>query len=218
MKAARLNLLLQCLMLIAFFAVCYCVLQFTKEITPVWIKTNARETGISGETLFVIGGAFCTAFGLPRQTICFLGGYAFGPVKGSFLALVASVGGCISSFACARLLGRRSVVFALFAERVPDTFLRSHPFSMALLMRLLPIGHNLLTNIAAGISGIRMTAFVAGSTLGYVPQTVIFALLGSGLQINPVSRLSFSVMLFAFSSLIGAWILRHHSKKSLSHR
>ncbi len=213
MRVARLNFLLRYLMLIAFLAGFF---SFFYELTPVLAKITARETGLSGETLFVVGGAFCTAFGIPRQTICFLGGYAFGPAKGSLLALVASVGGCISSFAYARLLGGRSVVLALFAERLPEALLQSHPFSMALLIRLLPIGHNLLTNIAAGISGVRMTAFVAGSTVGYVPQTVIFALLGSGFQIDTVSHLSLSVVLFAFSSLIGVWILRHHGK-SLFH-
>ena len=110
MRAESLNVLLRCIVLIVLLSGFYFVLRVSNEITPVWIKTTVRETGLSGEILFIVGGAFCTAFGLPRQTICFLGGYAFGPAKGSLLALVASVGGCISSFAYARLLGKRSMI------------------------------------------------------------------------------------------------------------
>lgn len=206
MRAVR---FLRYIILIAILPSSYFVWREVNDMTPIWIDTAARKTGLSGEILFVAGGALCTALGLPRQTICFLGGYAFGPAKGSILALVASIGGCMGSFAYARLLGG-TVLLTHFTERMPDTFLRRHPFSMALVIRLLPIGNNLLTNMAAGISGVKMIAFVAGSTVGYVPQTIIFALLGSGLQINHLSYISLSVMLLIFSSLIGAWILHRY--------
>lgn len=176
-----------------------------------WLDTVAKEDGLSGKVLFIAIGTLVTALGLPRQMVCFLGGYAFGCIEGSLLALLASVGGCVSSFAYARLLGR-TVVLARFSGRIRciDVFLQGNPFAIILLIRLLPVGSNLLTNLMAGISSIQTTAFVTGSALGYVPQTVIFALLGSGIQIDPAFRISLSAVLFLLSALGGVWIFRRH--------
>ncbi|MEJ0045470.1 MAG: hypothetical protein WDN04_04535 [Rhodospirillales bacterium] len=43
----------------------------------------------------------------------------------------------------------------------------------------------MVLNLAAGVASVRPGAFLAGSLLGYVPQTAIFALLGSGVQGRP---------------------------------
>ncbi|MFT5539807.1 MAG: putative membrane protein YdjX (TVP38/TMEM64 family), partial [Alphaproteobacteria bacterium] len=83
-------------------------------------------------------------------------------------------------------------------------------FSTALLIRLLPVGSNLLTNLAAGVSGVRAVPFVAGSTLGYVPQTLIFALVGSGLHIEPALRIGASVVLFVVSGMLGVYLFRRY--------
>ncbi|VBB69338.1 membrane protein, putative [invertebrate metagenome] len=209
MKTVHFNLLVRGLVLITTLACAGWLFKASDQAT-VWIDTVVRDNGLVGEILFVSVGALFTALGLPRQTICFLGGYAFGLFEGSLLALLASVGGCISGFVYARKLGR-SVVFARFPEKIrhADALLQRNPFAMALLIRLLPVGSNLFTNLVAGISGVQMLAFVAGSTLGYVPQTVIFALLGSGIQIHQIARVGLSILLFVFSSLIGIWILLH---------
>jgi uncharacterized membrane protein YdjX (TVP38/TMEM64 family) len=91
-----------------------------------------------------------------------------------------------------------------------DDFLHDHPFSMALLIRLLPVGSNVVTNLAAGVSGIRAAPFVAGSVIGYVPQTVIFALLGSGIHLDPSLRIGASVVLFVVSGMLGVYLFRRY--------
>ncbi|KAF0118496.1 MAG: hypothetical protein FD149_635 [Rhodospirillaceae bacterium] len=180
-----------------------------------WIDAEVKGNGLTGETLFVAVGALFTAFGLPRQVVCFLGGYAFGLVEGTGVALLASVGGCMGGFVYARFLGR-AMVLARYPDRVRriDAFLRRNPFTMTLVVRLLPVGSNLLTNLAAGISGIQARAFVAGSALGYVPQTIVFVLLGSGLQIDSAFRFGLGIVLFMISTLLGLWIFRRHGRPS----
>ena len=174
-----------------------------------WIDREIRGRGLTGEIIFLAVGAGLTAIGFPRQAVSFLGGYAFGMGEGTALALAASVLGCILAFGCARVLGREAVR-KRFGERIRrlDAFLHENPFSMALLMRLLPVGSNFLINLAAGVSGVRGVHFVAGSTLGYLPQTVVFALLGSGIHLEPGLRIGASVALFIVSGMLGVYLFR----------
>ncbi len=178
-----------------------------------WIDREIRDTGVTGDLLFLGVGAVATAMGFPRQVVSFLGGYGFGLGEGILLALGASLLGCILAFIFARLVGR-SLVLGLFPDRIRriDEFLHDHPFSMALLLRLLPIGSNLVINLAVGVSGIRAIPFFAGSVLGYVPQTVIFALLGSGIHIDPGLRIGAGIALFVVSGALGVYLFRHHRK------
>jgi uncharacterized membrane protein YdjX (TVP38/TMEM64 family) len=81
---------------------------------------------------------------------------------------------------------------------------------MALVLRLAPFTNNLASNLAAGVSGVRPVPFFAGSSLGYLPQTVVFALLGSGFALDPGLRMGLSVALFVVSSVLGIWLWRRY--------
>ena len=176
-----------------------------------WIDAEVRGKGWSGYLLFLAMGAATTALGFPRQVVAFLAGYAFGFISGSVLGVVAALLGCILAFFYARWFGR-----GLVAHRFPgrirkvDDFLRGHPFSMAVVIRLLPVGSNLVTNLLAGVTSVRGLPFFAGSAVGYVPQTLVFALAGSGVHFNPALRLTLAGVLFVVSSLIGVWLYRKH--------
>jgi uncharacterized membrane protein YdjX (TVP38/TMEM64 family) len=180
-----------------------------------WIDSEVRGNGLVGELVFMAVGVLVTGLGLPRQLVAFLGGYAFGFGLGSVLALLATVGGCAVAFGCARLLGRE-VVTHWFPHRLRrfDTFVAAHPFLLTLLIRLLPVGSNLLTNLAAGVSTVRTVPFLAGSTVGYVPQIVVFALAGSGVAVDPGWRIGLAVVLFVVSSALGVHLYRIHRRRS----
>jgi uncharacterized membrane protein YdjX (TVP38/TMEM64 family) len=172
-----------------------------------WIDTQIRGQGLEGEALFVMVGALFTAVGLPRQLVAFLAGYAFGLVEGTVLGLAASLLGCAGAFYYARLLGR-GVIASRFPKRARriDDFIHDNPFSMTLLIRLLPVGSNVFTNLAAGVSSVRATPFLAGSAVGYIPQTIIFALVGSGITIQPFIRIGLGVTLFVISGVVGVYL------------
>jgi uncharacterized membrane protein YdjX (TVP38/TMEM64 family) len=181
------------------------------QLNERWIDTTVRGRGIEGETLFIAMASFAMAIGLPRQVFAFLGGYAFGFVSGTALALVATVVACMASFYYARVLAR-DLMKRRFSHRIEqvDRFLGTRPFQMALVIRLLPVGSNLLTNLVAGVSHVAARPFFAGSALGFIPQTLIFALAGSGVAVDPSVRLSLAAVLFVISAWIGARLYRQH--------
>ena len=179
------------------------------SIDKSWIDTDIHGQGFGGELLFVGVSMIFTAVGLPRQVICFLGGYAFGLVEGTILALLGTVLGCITAFFYARILGR-GFVATRFPGRVKniDVFLSDNPLSMTLLIRLLPLGSNLVSNLAAGVSSVSAVPFIQGSAIGYLPQTLVFALVGSGFSVDPELRIAISVILFVISGIIGVSLYR----------
>ncbi|MDR3441217.1 TVP38/TMEM64 family protein [Telmatospirillum sp.] len=174
-----------------------------------WVDAEIKGHGLSGEMIFLALGTVVVAAGLPRQAVCFLAGYAFGLGGGVILSTLASVAGCVVCFLYARLLGRELVMHR-FAGRVRrvDDFLRDNPLTMTVLIRFLPVGSNLLTNLVAGVSSVRPIPFFIGTLIGYLPQTVVFVLLGSGIQVDPLQRTSLSVLLFVASALLGAFLYR----------
>lgn len=182
----------------------------SNALTNDWIETHIMGQGLAGEALFVGLAALATGLGLPRQVVSGLAGYAFGLALGSALALAGTVAGCVGAFYYARVLARAPIQNK-FSGRVRklDDFLHDNTFSMTLLVRMLPVGSNVATNLAAGVSSVRAAPFFGGSALGYAPQTVIFALLGSGVAVDPGLRISLSVVLFVASALLGVYLYRH---------
>ena len=173
-------------------------------LNAAWIDSTIRQQGVIGELIFFAAGTLFTAFGLPRQVICFLGGYAFGLLSGTALALGATVMGCAVTFLFARLAAR-DVVAGRFSRRLrrADSFLAQNPFSAILMIRLLPVGSNLATNLAAGVSSAGLWPFLAASAFGHFPQTLVFTLVGSGINVDPEIRITLGAALFVLSVLLG---------------
>jgi len=180
-------------------------------LSESWIDQQVRGKGVSGELLFVAVGGVATALAVPRHIVSFLGGYAFGLGLGTALALAATELGCVLAFYYARFVGRPLLAKRLGARarRIED-FLAANPFSMTLLIRLLPVGNNLATCLAAGVARVPATPFLLGSLLGYLPQTFVFTLAGSGIEVGGGLRLAFAVVFFVVSSAIGVWLYRRY--------
>lgn len=213
------RVLLRGLLFIASLALLGYVLETTQIgslLSEKWVDSQIRGHGAYGELLYLGVGAVAAAAGLPRQFVSFLGGYAFGFWMGTVYAVIASLLGCALAFFYARFLGR-VFISSRFSGRIQrmDDFLSEHPFSMALLIRLLPVGSNLVTNLVAGVASVRALPFFAGSAIGYIPQTMVFVLLGSGADLSPVARIGLAVGLFVVSGALGAYLYRHfrHGKR-----
>jgi uncharacterized membrane protein YdjX (TVP38/TMEM64 family) len=180
-------------------------------VDEAWIDAHVRGHGIPGELLFLMTGWLLTSVGLSRQLLAFLGGYAFGFLPGVLLATVATIAGCITTFYIARHL-LRNFLLQQFTGRLHRVarFIRENTLSMTVLIRLLPLGSNGVVNIAAGVSGARSLPFFLGSALGYLPQTLIFALVGSGTGVNQYWQVAVAMVMFVLATLLGAMLYRKY--------
>jgi uncharacterized membrane protein YdjX (TVP38/TMEM64 family) len=167
------------------------------------------QGGVRGPALFLVLATFLTAIGLPRQIPCFVAGYAFGPWYGSAIALVAQALACSLDFIWARALGRAFVRQHFGARlRQVDRMLERQPFITVLTLRLLPVGSNILLNLAAGLSAVRALPFIAASAIGFIPQTVIFAMFGQGSAPSHAHMLIIGGALFAVSAIAALFMYR----------
>lgn len=176
-------------------------------------RATMAAAGQNGPAWFVALGALACAVGVPRQLVALAAGYSFGFWPGCALALVAEGIGCAIDFLWARLLARRMA--AEFLRRREggrldrlDRFLSGRAFTATLTLRLLPVGSNIALNLLAGVSGVAFVPFLAASVLGYVPQTVVFALAGGGASLSDGTQLALAAGLFAVSIALGVVLLR----------
>ncbi len=180
------------------------------------LLTHAKPTW-QGAAALVAAGALLSAAGVPRQAVAFAGGYAFGAWHGGALALLAQMLGCLADFwfaravardwATRRVSGRLAAVQRLIAAR---------PFTASLTLRLLPVGNNLALNLLAGVSAMPAWPFLAATLLGYLPQTAVFALAGSGVHVDRAYQIGLAASLFAGSALLGFVLLRAGKREGAS--
>jgi len=167
------------------------------------------QGGVRGPAMFLLLATFLTAIGLPRQIPAFVAGLAFGPWYGTAIALVSQVLACSLDFIWARAIGqdftRRR--FGKILTKI-DTTLSAQPFIATLTLRLMPVGSNILLNLAAGLSSIRLLPFLAASAIGFIPQTLIFALFGQGSAPSHGHMLILGGAMFAASAALGLVLLR----------
>lgn len=185
----------------------------TQVLDPHWVDAHIKVLGSAGAALFVALAAALTAVGVPRQLFALLGGYAYGLLAGTLLALLGMGLGCAMSFFYARIMGRSFVQRRLGARlrRLDNVFCRN-PLSTTLVLRFLPFTNNLVTNLAAGVSTVKAGWFLLGSAVGYLPQTLLFAMLGSGVKVGRTWQVVLSIALFAASLVLAFFMLRRHRR------
>ncbi len=171
------------------------------------------EGGVRGPALFLLLATALTAVGLPRQIPAFVAGYAFGAWNGAAIALLSQILACGIDFSWSRLMGR-SFVYRRFgpALRKIDSTLAARPFIATLAFRLMPVGSNILLNLAAGLSSVRALPFITASAIGFIPQTVIFALIGRGSAPSHTYVLAIGAAMFILSAICGLMLLRKYKQ------
>ena len=89
-----------------------------------------------------------------------------------------------------------------------DRFLTERAFTATLTLRLLPVGSNIVLNLVAGVSGVATVPFLVASAIGYVPQTVAFALAGAGAGLSDGLQFGLAALLLVLSVGLGILLLR----------
>jgi uncharacterized membrane protein YdjX (TVP38/TMEM64 family) len=152
---------------------------------PGWILDAllaCREGGLAGRAAYGLLYLVAALLMLPAGPITVGAGHAFGPVVG---ALVAAPATCLAS-CCTFLLGRtllrgpvtrrlaRSGEWPVLAEAI-----RRSGFQVVTLLRATPLVPFPVLNYLVGASPVRLRDFAAGTLVGMLPTTVLYAWLGS---------------------------------------
>lgn len=175
-----------------------------------------RSQGVPGAAAFALAGALLTGIGLPRQLVALCAGYGFDLLTGTLIAIVSVSCGALLTFTFSRYLARPWVK-RRFPDAISkvDAFIHDQPFLKIVTIRFAPVGTNMLTNLASGTTSLPAFVFFIASIIGFLPQTLIFVLIGNGLAVNSQQRL-YAALVLGIISLVLCWIIYQRSKNRRS--
>ncbi len=166
--------------------------------------------------VFAITGIVYTALGGPRQMLAFSCGYLMGGLPGALLSTVLTGIGALLVIYCVRNIGmewmrkrhgeRVDFIRRLLAE---DTWL------WICMVRLMPVGSNLATNIAVALAMLSTPAVFWGSLLGYLPQMLLFSFAGAGLALQDEQQIWISLLMLVLSTVLVLYLYHHGFKQRL---
>ncbi len=203
------------IILLLTFMLCAVIVFFYYDlhryVEPVAIQNLLLDYGRVGALLYVLLVAFGSAVGVPRQLFGIAGGYVFGLGTGFMLLSVGLTFGCSIGFFTSRMFFQEYLqkCFGHRLERL-ERFLCQNPFMMAMVVRFAPLGNNASTNVIAGLTTIPALPFIGGSACGYLPQSLIFTLIGTGVAVNPLVHISLGVGLLAVAFVLGFFLYKHY--------
>ena len=206
-----------CAAVLLLLIIVLAVLYFPTHLLPdeATVASAIERAGLPGLIAFFMFGVGFTAVGLPRQLIAFVAGFVLGVIPGVLFGTVAAASGCaLCYFTSRRFL--RDPVSRRFPQTIEmlDRFVTNDVFLKILVLRLQPLGTNLITNLSAGVSRIDAPVFLMASAVGYIPQMVVFALLGAGIRVGSSAQTTVSVVLLGVSIVLGGWLYRRHVKRA----
>jgi uncharacterized membrane protein YdjX (TVP38/TMEM64 family) len=128
---------------------------------------------------------------MPASVLTLGAGFAWGPVYGSLLVVVASNLGALAAFLLGRTALREQVARRIAGQprfAAVDAAVAERGFRVVLLLRLSPLFPFNLLNYALGLTRVRPRDYVLASFLGMLPGTVLYVYLGS--LVTSVAQLS----------------------------
>lgn len=182
-----------------------------RVVDPQLIGHWVRAHGLIGVAAFIAAGAAAAAVGVPRQLVSLIAGISFGLLPAMLMAVLSTAAGALITFNVSRHLAR-PLVRARFPAAVAKLEQLAHdqPFLKIVVIRFLPLGTNMLTNLAAGATQMPARVFGAATLLGFIPQTAVFVLIGRGLQVDARSQWLLTGVLSLIAGVICLHLYRRY--------
>ena len=172
-----------------------------------------REYGALAWPLFGLGAVVFTALGGPRQVLAFSCGYLLGGWWGGVVSTLLTGLGALLTMSVVKHAG-----LGWLRERHGDRIdvvrqvLGGDTWKWICIVRLMPVGSNLVTNVAAALAGLSRRSVLLGSLPGYLPQSLLFSYAGRGVALQDSDKIWISLALLVGSTAL-AWYLYHHGFK-----
>lgn len=179
-----------------------------------WLLAYMQKGGWQAQFILFFASCVFVTLGGPKQIIAVLMGLAYGLYFGTFLTVVICLSGAMLNYACAYFMANRFITNNKSTKLQSfRAFIQQEPFYKILLLRVFPIGSNLVTNSLSGAIGVSLSAFINASILGYLPQVFTFSLLGVGIGNSNHLKVELSILLTVVSFILTAFIYHFHIKQ-----
>ena len=167
--------------------------------------------------LFVAAFGLLIGVGMPRLWVSAIAGAFFGTLWGIPLALVATVLGA----AIVYWIGQAALAGMVRNRMGPrleiwQARFEANAFWWVLYLRLFPLSNATLAGLLCGACRIPLQAYLAGSLMGFIPLTVVFAVFGSGGARGNLYLVGLGFMLIALTVFGRKTVMRAFSPREAS--
>ncbi len=170
-----------------------------------------------GMIFFVFLSAILSCFFVPRQVLSFVGGYAYGVFWGMFIVTIGAGIGCLITVLYTRFIAQKYIQKKIgFKIAWVEHLFSKNIFGMSLTIRIIPVGSNVILNMLVGVTKIPLIPFCFGSLIGFIPQNLIFAILGTGLRVDPSHKIILATIMYIIGILIGLYLYKIFRPKTNS--
>ena len=159
------------------------VVSSTGDLSAERVQHWVDGYGAFGPLVFIVVGAGLTVMLFPGPLLAGASGLLFGTALGTPVSIVAATLGATLAFCLARWLAHDAVE-QLAPPRVQHirAWLGRRGFFAVLYARIAPGLPYTLVNYAAGLTPIRLAAFVAATAIGVTPRAFAYTALGGSLD------------------------------------
>jgi len=148
-----------------------------------WLRDQVRENAVVAPLAFMAIYALATAFSVPGGAVLtIVGGFLFGMWAATIYVVIGATLGAVGVFLAART-ALHDVLQAKAGKamkRMEEGF-HEHALSYLLFLRLVPIFPFWLVNLVPALLGVPLGVYVAGTVIGIIPGSFVYASVGNGL-------------------------------------
>jgi uncharacterized membrane protein YdjX (TVP38/TMEM64 family) len=167
----------------ALLAGLFALFAFSGSLSTEGVRDRLDGFGVAGPLVFVCVSALLTPALFPGPLLAGAAGLLFGTALGTPVAIVSATLGATLAFSLGRWWAHDAVE-ELARGRVAAlrAWIGRRGFFAVLYARLAPGIPYSLVNYAAGLSPVRLSAFVAATAIGCAPRAFAYAALGGNLD------------------------------------
>lgn len=149
-------------------------------IRNVLLGENLPGGALASSMLFFVCSGVLIGVGVPRLWVSAVAGAVYGSVLGAGLALLSSLLGASIVYCLGKFL-LSTYILSRFTGKVATWARRFHEntFWWVLYIRLFPFANATASGMLCGGCKVPFRPFLAGSALGFIPLTIVFATFGS---------------------------------------
>ena len=144
------------------------------------VRTWLDVAGPAAWSLMIVGLGLALATPLPRSVLSVLVGAVAGFPLGLVIVVVGSALGGLTGYAASRCLGRAALVQVVGSRLGPmEELLRRRGFLAVATARVMPMVPFMAVSFAAGLTGVRLAPYTAGTVVGLIPGSIVYVAIGS---------------------------------------
>lgn len=173
------------------------------HVTPKGIRDWILSFGWIAPILYIVLYTIRPLVLFPASVLSLTGGLAFGALWGTVFTVIGATLGAVLSFLVVRYMGKNLNQKSWTGNWSKlEKNLVEKGFTYVLILRLIPLVPFDLISYAAGVSKIRLRAFVYGTLFGIIPGTFAYNFLGASFTKGSLREIIIAAIVFLAALVI----------------